>query len=665
MSRGQRKHATIGVQKHASEPQTDYSPNQRVMTVDGYLGVVTAVTSTRGTEEYSVTLDGGMGGGTYTAAQITAAPHEAVGHHMASDDYPILQSILNERPDIATPRFLGDFNASFTSFTPGQRVMTFDGLTGTITAVMGNMRSSFTGSMDAVYAVVLDNGLGGGEYSANDLRPQTGVNTPIMHQADITSGSQMDGSFDDTSTGDGGGSDYHEEGGDLQTGAGLHKHAASENTMVTEDMNDSWGQDGDDSTNHVAAATDTQGYATYKNPYEKGQSWKQDGVTAHKQFEPEHHPIARERHYPMGGGGDVDHNSSGNPMPEDVSKKYEPPHLYSLNALDFEFASTMREAQLELEAAVNNSWGDPEPTDLQLAPKPFGATQQKDPKANPGSMGFASQGDPEQWVGVGPGSFGHSDRLASANKMSDEMIFEGSERDLGNDYEFMFEAASETPAPAGDTPDKNDASDDNQYELNGATLRGDEKAHALHGESPLPPEPQMPQPNLAGPGYPSGPKGGQGGAMPPGEPGPAAKQEPGAEATLHDEPEAALPSANGAAWTIEANVSMGESDGDDMVPEDDQALTPARTAGLASIVEAFQKQAGYLLSGGGAPSGEVSDIAAAAKEHLAKTALRDYSPAEQASLINEGAHASAKNLDRLQLEGTHYLEDEDDQSWLS
>lgn len=630
MSLGHRKHATVGVQKHAGEPQTDYSPQQRVMTVDGYMGVVTAVTKTRGTEEYSVTLDGGMGGGTYTAAQITAAPHEAVGHHMASDDYPALTNILNERPDIATPRFLGDFNAAFTSFTPGQRVMTFDGLSGTITAVMGNMRSSFTGSMDAVYAVVLDNGMGGGEYSANDLRPQTGVNTPIMHQADITSGSQMDGSFDDPSTGDGGGSDYHEEGGDLQTGASLHKHAA---------------------------ATDTQGYATYKNPYEKGQSWKQDGVTEHKQFEPEHHPIARERNYPMGGGGDVDHNSSGNPMPEDVSKQYEPPHLYSLNSLDFEFESTMREAQLALEAAVNNSWGDPEPTDLQLAPKPFGATQRKDPKANPGSMGFASQGDPEQWAGVGPGSFGHSDRLASANKMSDEMIFEGSDRDLGNDYEFMFEAA----ADPSDSADKNDPSDDNAYDLAGGTLRGDDKAHALHGETPKVPDP--PQPNLAGPGYPSGPKGGQGGAMPPGEPGPAAKQEPGAEATLHDEPEAALPSANGAVWTLEASVSMGEGDGDDMVPEDDQALTPARTAGLESIVEAFQKQAGYLLGGGGAPSGEVSDIAAAAKEHLAKTALRDYSPAEQASLINEGAHASAKNLDRLQLEGTHYLEDNDE--WMS
>src|SRR5690606_22180935 len=63
-----------------------------------------------GAEEYEIRLEGGLGGGTYDAGQITAsAPveasvgqSEAAGIHLASDDYPELGTLLHDRPDPAS-----------------------------------------------------------------------------------------------------------------------------------------------------------------------------------------------------------------------------------------------------------------------------------------------------------------------------------------------------------------------------------------------------------------------------------------------------------------------------------------------------------------------------------------------------------------------------------
>ena len=54
--------------------------------------------------------------------------------------------------------------------------------------------------------------------------------------------------------------------------------------------------------------------------------------------------------------------------------------------------------------------------------------------------------------------------------------------------------------------------------------------------------------------------------------------------------------------------------------------------------------------------GDDSDIAAAANAYLAKTAVKVFSPKEQLDLIEEGAvdGVTASNLDRLDIEGTHY-----------
>lgn len=70
------------------------------------------------------------------------------------------------------------------------------------------------------------------------------------------------------------------------------------------------------------------------------------------------------------------------------------------------------------------------------------------------------------------------------------------------------------------------------------------------------------------------------------------------------------------------------------------------------------------------------NIADAAKAHLAKTALKDFTPAEQAQIIEEGSAEGvvARNLDDLDLADTHYaaLEEAlqaveqgaDDENWL-
>jgi hypothetical protein len=174
----------------------------------------------------------------------------------------------------------------------------------------------------------------------------------------------------------------------------------------------------------------------------------------------------------------------------------------------------------------------------------------------------------------------------------------------------------------------------------------------------IPPE-GTPVMAVQGPPRPSGPKGGQGGRMPPGHPHMPEHEEEGmpTEATLHMEPEGALPFTDG--------------EGPDL--SDDESLTPPHTAsqGVSDIVAQFQATASHLAPGG-SPSGPVTgrgdgaEIAQAARAALAKMAVKDYSPAEQAAIINEGVNVRASNLDRLDIADTHYahLEDPEDDAWL-
>jgi hypothetical protein len=100
------EHQTLGVQRLAvrSEDYWEYKPEQRVQTIDGVTGVVKHVADGPfpGSEEYEVVLDRGLGGGRYTASQLSPAPITAEAmEQTAAVDYPELSEILVERPDPA------------------------------------------------------------------------------------------------------------------------------------------------------------------------------------------------------------------------------------------------------------------------------------------------------------------------------------------------------------------------------------------------------------------------------------------------------------------------------------------------------------------------------------------------------------------------------------
>jgi hypothetical protein len=87
-------------------PDADFRQGQRVRTADGIAGTVAAVEPgfSPGSETYSVTLDGGMGGGSYSPGQLraVAAIDEVtadIDGKLASDSYPEMGTILHDRPD--------------------------------------------------------------------------------------------------------------------------------------------------------------------------------------------------------------------------------------------------------------------------------------------------------------------------------------------------------------------------------------------------------------------------------------------------------------------------------------------------------------------------------------------------------------------------------------
>lgn len=105
-NRNARQHETVGFQKNAmvSANYADFAVDQRVMTIDGFPGVVAAIEDGPfpGTEGYQVVLDNNQGGGLYTTSQLS--PMDAVTastDHTAAEDYPELGDILSRRPDIA------------------------------------------------------------------------------------------------------------------------------------------------------------------------------------------------------------------------------------------------------------------------------------------------------------------------------------------------------------------------------------------------------------------------------------------------------------------------------------------------------------------------------------------------------------------------------------
>lgn len=95
-----------GVAKQAgssSEAYWMFKPGQKVMTCDGFPGVVARVEDGphAGNEHYIVELDNGMGGGAYRSSDLSTLNQTASSAHTAADDYPELGEVLYERPDPA------------------------------------------------------------------------------------------------------------------------------------------------------------------------------------------------------------------------------------------------------------------------------------------------------------------------------------------------------------------------------------------------------------------------------------------------------------------------------------------------------------------------------------------------------------------------------------
>lgn len=330
-------------------------------------------------------------------------------------------------------------------------------------------------------------------------------------------------------------------------------------------------------------------------------------------------------------------------------------------------------------ASVNSPFGEPSPN----AVPHFPATMPRNPAENPASAGFLTAADPEGWNDQNPQDLG--DRIASffdakgrrtdvcAN--CDRAIHDGGGIDPNVPW-----VHAETGNAYCDVDGPGDAT-----LLAGSPLERPEAHPTVHEASRDDEalfEPEM---------------------------GRAAS-----ESTLHDAPEPALPSTDGAAEDddttysgyagdpnpdqqvtaaaidtgvgysvpsdVSANSAMDVNPGPGLKDVDDDALSPEDpsvqvTGSVADIVAQFQATAAAqtLQGGPAAAQADTSEIAQAAKAFLSKEAMAVFSPAEQQALINEGENVRAANLDRLQIEGTHYeaLEhalasaEDDDESWMS
>lgn len=396
-----------------------------------------------------------------------------------------------------------------------------------------------------------------------------------------------------------------------------------------------------------------------------------------------------------------------------------------------------------VQASVNSPFGEPGPnTPMQLP----GPTMPKDPSANPASAGFLTAADPPSWGQSGiPGM----DRAASL----DDALFEPEMPHTAGPALLLLPELIEGGAAAAEVGGAGAAAE-------GAGAAGAAEGEAASGVSRMQqakdtfntvkdktaPARDLYRKTLPAREVAKGLGGNQqqspssGSAFTPSGPSfdsndPSAsdsasdlarRRQAAAEAaaaTLHDEPEPALPSTDGAAEddprdaaierarhgefgyqggmdmfashgiptgneyslpTNDVGVSSGgsaapglalkDADDDSLSPEDSSIQTVGSAGSVADIVAAFQASQGAQTLQAGPGAGDSSDIAAAAREFLAKTAMADFSPAEQQEIINEGSggHVTAANLDRLQIEGTHYealdralagIDDEDDEVW--
>jgi hypothetical protein len=393
-----------------------------------------------------------------------------------------------------------------------------------------------------------------------------------------------------------------------------------------------------------------------------------------------------------------------------------------------------------VQAAVNNAWGEPDPPARQVIPGP---TKPKDPNDNPASSGWATHSDPDSWSYQGPiggmtpttaSSFDDErGRRTDVCSNCGQDVHDSSGIDpnvpwvhsgTGNSY-CDVEGTNDAAMFAGSPLDRTEAepvfhesalADDAVFEpempkeaLNplalaplllipgvgeaaaGAMVAGEAGAGAAAageagsgvGQVVKKVVPHLLHHDTSGqaPQAPSAPAGGPAGPSGPPNPSSTNPLDYGAKADLHEQPEGALPATDG---------DLADDDLDPYDLSSPDSLEPGSssfvsTGSVDDIVSQFQATAGArsLQGGGGGPSSDGMDLAAAARtfletgkkpgEGLDKVALKAFTPAEQAQIINEGENVRAANLDRLEIAGTHYepLEaalaaaEDDDEGWMS
>lgn len=331
-------------------------------------------------------------------------------------------------------------------------------------------------------------------------------------------------------------------------------------------------------------------------------------------------------------------------------------------ALAFQVGGLDITAALRSMAAVNDAWGEPTAEPTQYAPGP---TSPPNPEENPASAGWASAPEPSDWGNAGPSGLTHM----VSSRSDDEAMFEP---EMGKEAFLpllvpLIEGVGAGAAAAGAAEVGAGAA--------AAGAAGTGAGAAGVGGLVRSIAPKVLQHEVVkkvldgGDEGPEGPQGPQAPAerAPSGEnpvnDDPSNPLNFGARATLHEEPEAALPSTDG---DLDDAFDPGSPSG--LEPESTGFVS---TGGIEQIVADFQRTAGASTlaegSGGGAPGSgsDASDIAAAAKMFLETgqtpaegglqaTALKAFTPAEQQRIINEGENVRAANLDRLDIAGTHY-----------
>jgi hypothetical protein len=652
-----RRHDTVGAQKVAGVDPTaywDYKPGQRVMTVDGYPGVVTAVIDGphAGNEHYEVALDGGMGGGQYVTGQLRPA-HDttastAATQHTADADYPELSQVLRERPDPALDQVIGRRVASMRA-----RAMEYS--PEIETAELANPGIS---QRDPE----LDPDEVENNFDEPAAEPRQGA-LSLLAEAAV----DPDLRFHLTAAW----RDVREKAKRIRAGGGVHIKLAQGGIVIADVHGDTAVYE-----TGIQRMPGRQAVAQYSCGCRWGAyHWGADDDFSRFAGRMCSHALALQYEAQSRGmfGRDV-HEDASQPAwlkRRRVVVKYdiddrenitraaalsEPPVRTLVAAAvrqgeDPEALSVLLSvAGIRPEAAVNNAWGEPTPDPPAYLPGP---TTPRNPYENPASAGPLSSADPKTWQNLQPStrvrpSF---DRMGTLHDEPEPALPE-TDGAGDNGVEYM--------APDFETPAKTAALDDAMFEpditktANPALLLAAVPEIAAAGEAAA---------GAGGIARTVGP-------MLPGLMGGGESHGGGADmdegATTGEE---AIQRAHSHA-SLENPLSG--SDGDLLDDEFVGVNTPhGATASLedartpAEVVAAFQMTAGAGAIMAQGPGGGESDVAAAAREHLAKSASREFSAAEQAELINEGVREGvrARNLDRLDITGTHYAhlgDDEDD-----